>query len=208
MLGSNNFGNYLLIGQHQYPVLAKLQEGVNIKACECRISHDQFMQAFDVRGHGAGSDSSYGAAANELKCVVAGKAEVYSKLITPAEQPVSGQAEVCDRAYNEAKWVAGDEIVATVIVYGWTWDGKHLWTAGENVYVNSPSAMLNMVMKIRTVTFEQNDHAGTQTTLELVAPWGLNDDGNWNVGKPGAPSAPTPAEQGTPPLPTPPLLTG
>jgi hypothetical protein len=42
------------------------------------------------------------------------------------------------------------------------------------------------------VTFEQNDRSGTQTTLELVAHWGLNDDGNWNVGNPGAPQ-PTPA---------------
>lgn len=199
VLGADNFGNYLLIGQHQYPVLGKLQEGVNIKACECRISHDQFFQAIDVRGHGAGSDESYGAAANELKCVVAGKAEVYSKLITPAEQPVSGQPEVCDRAYNEAKWTLGTEIVANVIVYGWTWDGKHLWTAGQNVYVDSPMAMLNMVMKVRTVTFEQNDRAGTQTTLELVAPWLLNDSGQWNSGVPGAPAAPTPAAQGTQP---------
>lgn len=195
VLGSDNFGNYLLIGQHQYPVLAKLQEGVNIKACECRISHDQFFQAIDVRGHGAGSDSNYGSSANELKCVVAGKAEVYSKLITPAEQPVSGQQEVCDRANNEAKWLAGTEIVATIISYGWTWDGKHLWTAGQNVMVQSPMAMLDMVLKVRTVTFEQSSQTGTQTTLELVAPWLLNDDGQWNAGVPGAPTAPTPASQ-------------
>ena len=195
-LGADNFGNYLLIGQHQYPVLGKLQEGVNIKACECKIDHDYFVSVFDVRAHGAGSDSNYGSSANELKCVVAGKAEFYSKLITPAEQPVASQQEVCDRAYNAAKWTAGTEIVANVIVYGWTWDGKHLWTAGQNVYVDTPMAMLNMVMKIRAVTFEQSSETGTQTTLELVAPWVFDDTGNWNVGVPGAPTL-TPAPVAT-----------
>jgi prophage tail gpP-like protein len=198
VLGADNFGNYLLIGQHQYLVLGKLQEGINIKACECLIDQEDLYSLYDTRAHGAGSDESYGAATNELKCVVAGKAEVYSNLITPAEQPVSGQAEVCDRAYNEAKWHEGTNVVANVVVYGWTYDGKNLWAAGQNVYVDSPMAMLNMVMKIRTVTFEQSNTTGTQTTLELVAPWLLNDDGNWNPGNPDAPVAPTPDPQGTP----------
>jgi prophage tail gpP-like protein len=198
VLGADNFGNYLLIGQHAYPVLAQLKEGVNIKACECIISHDDFFQDFKVTAQTAGDDQQYGAAANELKCIVAGKAEVTSMLITPAEQPVKSQAEVCDRAYNEAKWHAGTEVVANIVVYGWTSDGTHLWEAGQMVYVDTPMAMLNMVMKVRTVTFEQNDRAGTQTTLELVAPWLLNDDGNWNPGGQGVPTAPTPNPGGTP----------
>ena len=196
-LGSDQFGNYLLIGNHKYPLVAKLEEGVNIKACECRISHDEFFEAIDVRGQGAGSDKSSGSATNEYKCIVAGKAEVYSKIIIPAEQPLEGQAEACDRAYNEAKWIAGTEIVANIIVYGWTYDGHNLWAAGMNVYVDSPMAMLNMVLKIRTVTFEQSDRTGTQTTLELVAPWLLDDGTTLNVSNPTAPSAPTPNPQGT-----------
>ena len=62
-------------------------------------------------------------------------------------------------------------------------------------------AMLDMVLKVRTVTFEQNDHTGTQTTLELVAPWLLNDSGNWNVGQAGAPQAPPTSSQGSAPPP-------
>jgi prophage tail gpP-like protein len=201
VLGTDHAGNYLLVGQHSFPVIATLKEGHNIKACECLISHDEFMQAFDVRGQTAGSDSFHGSAANEMTCVVTGQATLYSKLITPAEQPVATQAELCDRAYNEAKWHAGTEITANIVVYGWTYDGVHLWQAGQNVFVDSRMAMLNMVLKVRTVTFEQNDQVGTQTTLELVAPWLLNDDGNWNVGVPGAPTAPTPNPQGTPTTP-------
>jgi hypothetical protein len=113
------------------------------------------------------------------------------------DHPASSQAEVCDHAYNIAKWQQGTEIVANIVVYGWTYDGKHLWTAGQNVYVESPMAMLNMGMKVRTVTFEQNDQAGTQTTLEVVAPWVLNDDNRFNLGNPTAPVAPTPDPQGT-----------
>ena len=197
VLGATNMGQYLLIGNHAYPVIAKLQEGVNIKACECLISHDQFLQAFEVRGQTAGSDQASGSQTNEMKCIVPGKAEVYSKLITPAEQPVKTQGELCDRAYNEAKWHAGTEITANIVVYGWTYDGHNLWYAGQNVYVDSPMAMLDMTLKVRTVTFEQNDRAGTQTTLELVAPWLLNDTGNWNVGVTGAPTPPVPDPQGT-----------
>ena len=196
-LGATIDGQYLLIGNHVFPLVAKLQEGLNIKACECLISHDAFLQAIELRGQKAGSDQSSGSQANEMKCIVAGKAEVYSKLIVPTEQPVT-QPELCDRAYNEAKWIAGTEITVNIVTYGWTYDGHTLWYAGQNVFVDSPMAMLNMVLKVRTVTFEQNDRVGTQTTLELVAPWLLDDTGNWNVGVQGAPIAPTPNAQGTP----------
>ena len=198
ILGADNFGNYLLIGDHEFPVLANLTEGVNIKACECLISHEQLMTGYDSRAQGAGDDQNNGSATNELQCVVAGTAAALSKLITPMETPASSKAEVCDHAYNVAKWHEGDKIIANIVVYGWTWDGKHLWEAGQNVMVNTPMAMLNMVMSVRTVTFEQNDTVGTQTTLELVAPWGLNDTGSFDSSTPGAPQAPTPDPEGTP----------
>ena len=170
MLGADNFGNYLLIGQHSFPVDATLQEGDNIQACECHISRDDFYSLYDVRGHAAGDDDNYGAKPNEVKAVVPGKAPVYSNLIMPIEQALSNataQAEAADRAYNEAKWREGTEVIANIVVYGWTWNGIDLWAGGQNVTVISPMAMLNMVMKIRTVTFEQNNSAGTTSTLEM-----------------------------------------
>jgi prophage tail gpP-like protein len=200
ILGADNLGNFLLIGTHTAGVTAKLQEGVNIKACECVIDETELMENYEVDGHGAGNDDSYGAAKNEMKCITPGTAPVYSKTITPSEQPVSQQAEVCDRSHNEARWSEATKITATIIVYGWFMDteNKQLWTPGMDVYVDSPMAMLNMVMKIQCVTFEQDDQGGTHTTLQLVAPWGLLDEGNWNVGVQGAPQAPTPDPASTP----------
>ena len=201
VLGADNFGNYLLIGQHSFPVTATLQEGVNIQACECHISRDDFYSLYDARGHTAGTDDKYGSQANEVKAVVPGHAPVESHLIIPIEQVLSNataQAEAADRAYNEAKWREGTEVIANIVVYGWTWNGVDLWACGQNVTVVSPMAMLNMVMKIRTVTFEQNNSAGTTSTLELVAPWVLNDGAELNPGNPGAPQAPTPGPDSTP----------
>ena len=200
ILGCDNLGNFLLIGAHTMPVLAELQEGVNIKACECVIDETELMEHYEVDAHGAGNDDSYGAAKNEMKCITPGTAPVYSKTITPSEQPVAGQAEVCDRSHNEARWSEATKITATIVVYGWFMDleNKQLWTPGQDVYVDSPMAMLNMVMKIQCVTFEQDEQGGTHTTLQLVAPWGLVDEGHLNPGDPGVPQEPTPDPAATP----------
>ena len=60
-------------------------------------------------------------------------------------------------------------------------------SAGDDAYIYSPMAMLDGTMKIKTVTWTQDNNQGTQTTLELVAPWGLNDTIGANVGNPGMP---------------------
>jgi hypothetical protein len=49
-----------------------------------------------------------------------------------------------------------------------------------------------MVLKIKAITFTQDRETGTRTALELVAPWLLKDQGDFNVGTPGAPAAPDP----------------
>jgi hypothetical protein len=54
--------------------------------------------------------------------------------------------------------------------------------------------MIRDVMKIKTATFAQDNNAGTTTTLECVAPWGLLDNINANVGAPKKSSvAPAPS---------------
>ena len=58
VLGADPMGNYLLIGQHAYPVSSELIEGFNIKACKCLISHDYLLQEYEVRGQHAGDDQS------------------------------------------------------------------------------------------------------------------------------------------------------
>jgi hypothetical protein len=69
-------------------------------------------------------------------------------------------------------------------------------------------AMLDMVLKIRTITFTQDRNQGTLTALELVAPWLLKDAGDFDVSNPTAPQAPdanaTPAAPVTSPSEPPP----
>ena len=79
---------------------------------------------------------------------------------------------------------------------------NELWRAGSDVSVNSPMAILDQVMKIRTATFTQ-DSRGTLTTLDLVIPWLLRDKA------PGGPNIPDdPARTQTPIVPpTPPAQT-
>lgn len=202
VLGADNKGNYLLIGDHSYPVTAGLKEGVNIKGCECLISITDLYAEFDSRAQTAGNDQQYGAAANELQCIVSGQSVPYSKLITPMEHPVASKPEVCNHSYNVAKWHGGTQVVANIVTYGWTYNGTDLWAAGQDVQVTTPMAMLDMVMKVRTVTFEQNNQVGTQTTLECVAPWLLDDRGTFNPGQEGVPQAPTPNPAGSPPAST------
>jgi hypothetical protein len=100
-------------------------------------------------------------------------------------------------------------VEATITVPGWMVPGTTtLWRAGDNVFVNSPMAILDQAMTIRTATFTQ-DGRGTLTTLDLVIPWLLRDKIPPGANFPDDPAAmetPTvpstaPPEQTTPPPP-------
>jgi prophage tail gpP-like protein len=159
-----------------------------------------------VRGQTAASDDQNGPQASEQEATAAGSAKRYSPLLTPAEQPVWGVQELAMRAQHEAVWHEGTIIQATIVVQGWMRPGGGLWQAGSDVTVSSPMAMLNMVMKIRTITFTQDRNTGTLTTLDLVAPWLLKDQGEWNIGVPSAPQPPGAAAPSTQPQQTPPAV--
>ena len=87
------------------------------------------------------------------------------------------QAEVDSRANYEKQFRDGTQIKKPTSPYkaGW-WDGVRPWHCGDDVTVFSPMAMLNnIVMKIQTITFQQDNQSGTTTELELVMPWMLSD---------------------------------
>jgi prophage tail gpP-like protein len=203
ILGSDHHGNFLLIGEHSRPVTATLVEGHNILRCQCTIDRQQMFHEYRVRGQTAGGDNKQGRDASEQEATVKGKIERYSPLLTPSEQPVWSLAEIADRAKNEAVWHEGTEVKATITVQGWFRPGGGLWRTGDNVSVYSPMAMLNMVLKIETVTFTQDSSSGTLTQLDLVAPWLLKDVIDYNVGTPNAPAAPGEAKPNTQPPATP-----
>jgi prophage tail gpP-like protein len=186
IIGTDEKGNFLLIGQHTTPVSGQLIEGVNIKACQCVITQQYAYEFFDVRGQHAASDDNSGPQASEMHAVVTGTdVPVNSKLITPAEQPVKTLQELYQRAANEAKWHNATIFSVTITVQGWLSDGKNVWRPGDLVYVKSPMIMCDQHLGIEQVIFTQDTQNGTQTQLFLKQPWAINNE-HYDVSDPDA----------------------
>ena len=214
VMGSDHLGNFLAIGQHTFSPTADLIEGVNIKKAQVTITSQDLYSKYIVYGQTAASDDQNGTDASEQKGEVGGSSRRYSPRLTTAEQPVWSQAEVQARAAAEAIWSEGTIIQATITVQGWMRPSGGLWKAGSDIRVWSPMAMLDMVMKVQSVTFMQSRQEGTESVLDLVVPELLRDDGRYNLGTPGAssinPSTGVPGSDTVPalpklPFPVPPL---
>jgi prophage tail gpP-like protein len=190
VMGSDAFGNFLLIGDHTMPVDDTLVEGHNILSLKCIEQVEQIHSEYLVRGQTAASDENAGADANQQEGRVSGSSPRYSPLLTSAEQPVWSQAEIQARAANEAVWHEGDILQAMVTVQGWFAPSGNLWRAGSSVHLVSPSAAVNMQLAIQTATFSQ-DEGGTTTTLECCPPYLLRGASTINVGRAGIPQDPT-----------------
>ncbi len=182
VMGSDEAGNFLLIGTHSNPIVGQLIEGVNIKSCQCTVTIEHTYEEYRVDAQHAASDDNSGTAASELTATVGGVNPLKSLLLTPAEQPVKTQAEVQARASNESIWHDYTQMQATIVTQGWLKDGVNLWHAGDDVFVKSPMAMLNNTMKIQNCTFTQDSNTGTLTTLDVVMPGLLRDTQNFNPG--------------------------
>jgi prophage tail gpP-like protein len=175
-LGSDHLGNMLLIGEHSNPVVQNLTEGENILKMQCIISNEMMSTDYSVLGQAPNAEEVSASQAAEMEAQVPGTLKNFRKFIqTVAEQPVKSMGELQSRAAFEARFREGTLIRAFVTVQGWLRDGTNLWRAGDDVFVKSPMAMLNMVLKIQTATFQQDNHTGTTTVLELVLPWMLAD---------------------------------
>ena len=151
-------------------------EGQNIKKMQCVMHKDEVYAQYNVTGQAPASDDNAYTKASEMEGRWAGTGILNSILITPAEQPVKSVGELTDRAKNEALWHEGPVIEVTVTVQGWYRDDENIWWPGDNVFVYSPMCPLNMMMKIQTATFTQDNNNGTETTLELKQPWALKDN--------------------------------
>lgn len=195
-IGSDHLGNVLLIGEHSRPIVQQLIEGQNILKMQCVFSNEQLASIYHLKGQIAGSDDQNMRAAAELfataKGTLSGVKKYYESVV---EQPVKTLTELQMRANYEAIQREGTLITAYVTVQGWLRDGVNLWRTGDNVFVNSPMALLNMVMKIQSATFTQDDNSGTTTTLELVLPWMLGE--KWATLHEDGPSFPQPPAAAT-----------
>jgi prophage tail gpP-like protein len=210
VLGSDHLGNFLLIGDHLNPIVASLVEGENILSCQCVISIENLAALYEVANSGPASDPHNGTAASEQQESAPGTGVPTTNYKTPSVVPVHDDTELKEMAENEAVWSEGTAIQATITTPGWLMPGTtQLWTAGDNVFVNSPMAILDNAMTIRTATFTQ-DQRGTLTTLDLVIPWLLKDKIPAGANFPTSPAEPLPQPQPTapqPPAPTQPPQT-
>jgi prophage tail gpP-like protein len=197
VMGSDPYGNFLLIGDHDADVDDQLVEGRNILSCQCVASVEGVHSEYLVRSQSPATDGHSGADASQQEAKVKGTAHRYSPLLTPAEQPVWTQAEMLDRARNESVWHEGAVLTAVITVQGWKRGRGGLWRAGSNVFVNSPMAILNQLMTIQSATFNQ-DAGGTTTTLECVPPFLLRGKSSFDVSKPDVPQDPTSYETAPP----------
>lgn len=198
-LGSDHLGNMLLIGEHSGVVTQNLVEGQNIKKMQCVISNEMMAGVYSALGQGANAEElSAGAAAKMRADVPSETYKGFDKLIqTPLEHPPMSQAEVVARAFYEKRFRDGTQITAHVTVQGWLRDGIDLWRCGDDVQVTAPMAMLNFVMKIQTLTFQQDNQSGTTTVLELVMPWKLADRPLGGLESPANAYFPAPPSTGT-----------
>jgi prophage tail gpP-like protein len=164
---------------------------------QCIISNEMMSTVYSTIGQAPNGNSISASQAAQMEAQAPGALKNFYKFIqTVAEQPVKNIAELMTRAYYEARFREGTLIRAYVTVQGWLRDGTSLWRCGDDVWVTSPMAMLDMAMKIQTLTFQQDIQTGTTTVLELVLPWMLGDKpfgtGVQDQG-PDVPQAPGPA---------------
>jgi prophage tail gpP-like protein len=193
VLGSQYYGVFLLIGDHIGVVTDTLIEGHNILKCQCVITKKDIFSKYIQIGQTPPDDKKWGEEANQMRCAANSVVPPpeFKALLTPAEQPVRNQGELCTRAEYEAQWHDGSVITATVTVQGWLRPGKNdIWRVGDDVAIYSPMALLHtgdgraVTLKIQTATFTQDDKSGTLTTLDLVLPWLLNDKIAVNISMP------------------------
>jgi prophage tail gpP-like protein len=214
VLGTGADGSMLLIGNHTKPIVSDLIEGVNILRCSCTINVAPKFRHYGVAVQKPSSDQSSGVDANQILKLAQGTGCYPSFQLTNMEHP-GDEDDAQKRANFEARWHEGYSVTAQVTVQGWLRAHGSLWTVGDNVFVHSPMAMLDQVLKIQQATFMQDSKSGTTTTLDLVVPWLLEDraGGGFNPGNPTTPPEPgaattAPAQPKSSPVPPPPPAPG
>jgi prophage tail gpP-like protein len=175
VLAGDHLNNFLIIGEHAYPVSSSVIESVNILKCQCVISIENLYASYGVSSQAPASDSQNGTAASEQEKHVSGSGP--GNYLSPSTFPVHDLSEVLKAANNEARWAEGTLVQATITVQGWLRPGTgDLWRVGDNVHVYSPMAILDQTLKIKTVTYTQDNSAsGTLAELHLVDPRWLGD---------------------------------
>ena len=205
ILGVNRAGQPQAVGPHTGNTIGSIVEGVNMEAVQCTITNEDIWLHLDVTSQQQGGDQVNMTQASQVAGHADSFAARYTHLIIPAEDPSDVDA-ANKRAYYEKLWTEATQVTVNATVQGWFSPQGYIWAAGSDVEFDSDMAMIHGVLTAKTVTFTQDNESGTQTTLELVAPWGLNDQPNINVSPvedSGIPAAPSETPSLPPPTPTP-----
>lgn len=120
------------------------------------------------------TDQKWGAAANQGFADLGGQMDFSGKqpsAVTMLEFPAT-KAFLENRSGNEGGFLTIDQITATITVQGWLRPSGGLWQRNQQVKVISPSLMLkgDEDLRLKSVTFSQDNHSGTRSTLVLCNP--------------------------------------
>jgi prophage tail gpP-like protein len=185
VMSSDRYGNYVFIGQHGPVSQETLREGYNILKMQCVISKLDARSSYYTRGQRpSGEESDQGSPLDRAhqEARSGGSLKRYSPLLTIMEHPAWTPKEIALRNATEVMWNEGQEIDARITVQGWFTSQGTLWEAGKDVMVISPMAMLNMLLKIETVTFSQDNNGGSITTLKCIRPDARNGTSDYSRG--------------------------
>ena len=197
ILGSDEYGHVVLIGQGQPPPLPDVfQEGGpnrNIERINVVISNDTLFAHYFAVAQNFANNQLWGTNAAQIALQMGGTDPLASSLVIPVELAMS-DAEVAKRLVFEHQIHEGTFITATITVPGWLRSNGDIWRVGQTYTVIAPDHFPGfpngIFLAAKTVTFEQSEGAGTTTTLELVRPEQLNG----NLLQPGLPSPATPGD--------------
>jgi prophage tail gpP-like protein len=181
MVVSDPYGDFLFIGDHAGEKVADLTEGENILKMQAIIKDLEPYSEYLIRGSKPATDDTNMGSAAQQESIRQGTAACYSPHLTAIEHPAT-KPELDLRANHEYDFNE-KKVEANITVQGWfnPLSGMR-WDPGEEVYVKSPMALLDMMMVIEAVTFTQDSRSGSLTVLKCVAPWNWNDT-NWIIGE-------------------------
>lgn len=87
--------------------------------------------------------------------------------VTVSEVPTSDNDMMKGRSTSEQLWQQGDQITVYATVYGWLRPSGGLWKRNQTVIVTSPMLIMDgQQLRLKSVTFTQDNATGTRTTLE------------------------------------------
>jgi prophage tail gpP-like protein len=178
-------------------------EGKNILIGREIIYNPSMESAAPAISQGTGSDKKSGAEVSHKPYIsqdmqkLATGFHSFMPFTIPMELPWTEKEHLKGRAQTERNWMAEDQITVFATVYGWLRPSGGLWDRNQMVHVKSPMLIMDMDLRVKSVTFTQDSNEGTRTVLELCNENALGGQTPQMSGS--APAAPAAPATGAPP---------